>query len=122
MQKGTVSAFDSPQTRFLLRLPLVPTATNFLGRKIFRLLLTVQGLGAFFLITLGVIVTRFRKARKVIWPLVFKETARAGLHLLPMFAYVSIALGLLVIGPNLVTLRLAYRAAERRRMAAHDLS
>src|SRR5437588_118347 len=98
MAKGNVSAFDSPQVRFLLRMPLPRSAANYLGRKLFRFLLTVQGLGAFSLITLGVLLTRFRSARQVIWPLLFRETSRAGLRLLPMFLFLSVALGLLVIG------------------------
>ena len=85
MQKGNVSAFDSPQVRFLLRLPLPQSFIHFIGRKLFRFLLTVQGLGAFSLITLGVIITRFRAARRLIWPLVFHEISRAGLRLLPLF-------------------------------------
>ena len=47
---------------------------------------------------LGVLLTRFRSARQVIWPLLFRETSRAGLRLLPMFLFLSVALGLLVIG------------------------
>ena len=98
MQKGNVSAFDSPQVRFLLRLPLPQSFIHFLGRKLFRFLLTVQGLGAFSLITLGVIITKFRAARRLVWPLVFHEISRAGLRLLPMFLFLAAALGLLVIG------------------------
>src|SRR5258706_3730743 len=79
-------------------MPLPRSAANYLGRKIFRFLLTVQGLGAFAIITLGVIITRFRGSRHVIWPLIFHETSRAGLRLLPMFLFISAALGLLVIG------------------------
>lgn len=70
------------------------------GRGLFRFLLTVHGLIAFSLITLGVILTRFRSARQVIWPLVFQQTARAGLRLLPMFLFLAVALGLLVIGQS----------------------
>src|SRR5205814_3424262 len=81
-----------------MRMPLPRTCTNYLGRKLFRFLLTVQGLGAFALITLGVILTKFRTARHVIWPLIFHEISRAGLRLLPMFLFVSAALGLLIIG------------------------
>jgi len=98
VQKGNVSAFDSPQVRFLLRLPLPQSFIHFLGLKLFRFLLTVQGLGAFSLITLGVIITKFRAARRLVWPLVFHETSRAGLRLLPMFLFLAAALGLLVIG------------------------
>jgi phospholipid/cholesterol/gamma-HCH transport system permease protein len=98
VQKGNASTFDSPKIRFLLRLPLPRSYAHFLGRKLFRFLLTVQGLGAFSLITLGVIITKFRAARRLIWPLVFHETSRAGLRLLPMFLFMALALGLLVIG------------------------
>ncbi len=98
MQKGNVSAFDSPQVRLLLRMPLPRAYTDHLGRKLLRFLLTVQGLGAFALITLGVLLKKFRTARQVIRPLILHETSRAGLRLLPMFLFLSAALGLLVIG------------------------
>src|SRR5437588_2168986 len=98
MPKGNVSAFDSPPVRFLLRMTLPRTYTGRLGRKLFRFLVTVQGLGAFALITMGVILKKFRLARQVVWPQVFRETARAGLRLLPMFVFLSVALGLVVIG------------------------
>jgi len=81
-------------------MPLPPSVTHSLGRKLFRLLLTIQGLGAFALITLGVILTKFRTARNVIWPLLLREISRAGLQLLPMFLFISAALGLLVIGQS----------------------
>lgn len=58
----------------------------------------MQGLGAFALITLGVMINRFGAAREVIRPRVLQETARAGLRLLPMFLFMSAALGLVVIG------------------------
>src|SRR5215208_3231015 len=91
---------DSPPVRFLLRMPLPKAYTNYLGRKLFRFLLTIQGLGAFGLITIVVIIRKFRVARHVIWPLVFHETSRAGLRLFPMFLFLSGALGLLVIGQS----------------------
>src|ERR1043166_243130 len=81
-------------------MPLPQSITNYVGRKVFRFLLTVQGLGAFGLITLGVILRKTRTARHVIWPLIFHETARAGLRLLPMFLFLAAALGLLVIGQS----------------------
>ena len=79
-------------------MPAPPTFTHFLGRKLYRLVLTIQGLGAFTLITLGVILTRFRVARQVVWPATRHQLARAGLQLLPMFLFVAAALGLVVIG------------------------
>src|SRR5437667_2864154 len=81
-----------------MRMPLPRTCTNYLGRKLFRFLVTIQGLGAFALITLGVILTKFRAARRVIWPMILHETSRAGMRLMPMFVFLSAALGLLIIG------------------------
>src|SRR6266567_4681903 len=79
-------------------MPLPRSFIHYVGRKLFRLLLTVQGLGAFALITLGVLFTKFRASRQVIWPMIFQETFRSGVRLLPMFLFLSAALGLLVIG------------------------
>jgi phospholipid/cholesterol/gamma-HCH transport system permease protein len=98
VQKGNVSTFDSPGARFVMRMPLAPFFSNFVGRKLLRLILTIQGLGAFALITLGVILTKIGAARSVVRPLIFRETFRSGLQLLPMFAFLAAALGLLVIG------------------------
>ncbi len=81
-----------------MRLPLPHALTNFLGRKIFRFLLTVQGLGAFALITLGVMITKFGVASKIMHPRIRHEISRSGARILPMFLFISAALGLLVIG------------------------
>ena len=83
-----------------MRAPLPRSVSQLAGRELFRLLLTVQGLGAFGVITLGVMLTKMRRARQVIWPAIFREVYRAGLRLLPMFAFMSAALGLLVIGQS----------------------
>lgn len=96
--KGNASAFDSPQVRFLLRMPLPRAYTNYIGRKLFRFLLTIQGLGAFALITIGVIIKKFNTARHVVHPLTRHEISRAGSRLLPMFLFLAAALGLVVIG------------------------
>ena len=101
--KALANASDVPPSLFL-RLPLPRAYTNFLGRKILRLLLTVQGLGAFALITLGVLITKFRVAPRVIRPLMFHEISRAGLRLLPMFLFLAAALGFLVIGQSVSVL------------------
>ncbi len=100
MKQGNTSAVTVPRWRFLFQMPLPPSFTHALGRRLLRFLLTIQGLGAFALITLGVILTRFRVARHVVWPLVLHEIARAGLRLLPMFLFLAAALGLLVIGQS----------------------
>jgi len=98
VEKGIASSVSLPRVRILVRLPLPRSLTSYLGRGLFRFLLTMQGLGAFTLITLGVMITRFGAARQVILPRVFQETARAGLRLLPMFLFLAAALGLVVIG------------------------
>ena len=98
MEKGSATAFDAPPAREFWRAPLPRSYTSFLGRKFFRFLLTVQGLGAFALITLGAIVTKVRVARQLVHPLIRHEIARCGSRLLPMFLFLSGALGFLVIG------------------------
>ncbi len=100
MQKGIAGTFNTLPDRFLLRMPWPRSFSRALGRKLLRLILTVQGLGAFALITLGVMLTKARTARRVTWPLIAYETSRAGLRLLPMFLFISAALGLLVIGQS----------------------
>jgi len=81
-----------------MQAPLPKSYTNYLGRRLFRFLLTVQGLVAFALITLGVILTKWRTAQNVTLPQVFREIRRSGLNLIPMFLFMSTALGLMVIG------------------------
>jgi len=81
-----------------MRMPMPQFFSNYLGRKLFRFLLTIQGLGAFALITIGVMIKKFGAARRVIRPLIFHEISRSGLQLLPMFLFLAGALGLLVIG------------------------
>src|SRR5882762_1452531 len=98
MPDGETSTFDGTQTRFLLRAPLPRAYANYWGRKFFLFLLTIQGLGAFALITIGVFVQKILTAQHVVWPLARRETMRAGVRLLPMFLFVAGALGLLVIG------------------------
>lgn len=98
MQKGNASAFDSPPVRFLFSLRRRLGFADSIGRSLARFLFTVQGLGAFALITLGVLLTKIRVARSLMHPLMFQQTLRAGLRLLPMFLFMAAALGLLVIG------------------------
>jgi phospholipid/cholesterol/gamma-HCH transport system permease protein len=72
--------------------------TDFLGRKLFLFLLTAEGIGAFALITLGVIVSKKNVASKLIHPMIRHEIYRAGVRLLPMYLFVAFVLGFLVIG------------------------
>jgi len=98
VEKGNASAVSLSGARLLVNQPLPRSWASYLGRGLFGFLLTMQGLGAFALITLGVMITRFGDARQVIRPRVFQEAGRAGLRLLPMFLFISAALGLVVIG------------------------
>ncbi len=78
--------------------------TDLLGRKLFLALLTVQGLGAFALITLGVLLKKHRMARSVVQPRIRHEINRAGVALLPMFIFIALALGFLVVGQTVSAL------------------
>lgn len=98
VHKGDASAFDLADTHFLMRSPRPRSYANYLGRRLFLFLLAVQGLGAFALITLGVLLRKFRAARPVVWPLMRREIFRSGVRLLPMFLFVAAVLGLLIIG------------------------
>lgn len=69
-----------------------------------RLVLAVQGLGVFALITFGVILTKFNFARRVMRPLLYGQIARCGVALLPMASFLSLALGLIIIGQTLSAL------------------
>lgn len=84
--------------------PLPRSYTDFLGRKIFLFLLTMQGLAAFALITLGVVLRKSRVAYNVMQPRVRQEINRAGVALLPMFIFLALALGFLVIGQTVSAL------------------
>lgn len=68
------------------------------GRRLLGTLQAVRGIGAFALITLGVMLTKFRAARRVIRPITVHQIARSGVALLPMAGFLALALGLIVIG------------------------
>ena len=91
-------AFELTNTQVLRHAALPKSYTDRLGRKLFLALLTVQGLGAFALITLGVILKKFRTARSVVQPRVRQEISRAGSALMPLFIFVALALGFVVVG------------------------
>jgi phospholipid/cholesterol/gamma-HCH transport system permease protein len=92
------SNIAEPATGWVFRAPLPRAYVNFIGRLIFRFLYTLQGVGAFALITLGVMITKFGRSSEVIRPLIRREISRSGVRLLPLFIFLSAALGLLVIG------------------------
>ena len=98
VENGTASGFDEPETSLLWRLSLPRSYLNFFGRRIIRFFYALHGLGAFALITLGVLFSKSRVAGHVIRPLIFAHLARSGLRLLPMIIFLAVALGLVVIG------------------------
>jgi phospholipid/cholesterol/gamma-HCH transport system permease protein len=93
-------AHVSANTRRLseLRGGLPRSFLEFAGRELLALILTIQGLGAFILITLGVLLARLGSVRGILRPLIVAQTARTGLQLLPMITFLAAALGLVVIG------------------------
>jgi phospholipid/cholesterol/gamma-HCH transport system permease protein len=93
------------------RAPLPRSYADFLGRKLFLFLLTAEGLGAFALITLGVIIGKMNVASNLIHPMIRREISRAGVRLLPMFLFVAFVLGFLVIGQT-VSVAAQYGAVD----------
>ncbi|HEX7569432.1 MAG TPA: hypothetical protein VF492_02900, partial [Verrucomicrobiae bacterium] len=93
MRGNLAKAFELANSPVFRRAPLPRSYTDFLGRKLFLALLTVQGLGAFALITLGVILKKSSVARSVMQPRVRHEINRSGVALMPMFIFIALALG-----------------------------
>jgi phospholipid/cholesterol/gamma-HCH transport system permease protein len=111
VDKGTFSAVSAARARAFMEAPLPRSYMDYLGHRLFRLLLTIQGLLAFALITLGVILTKINVAQSVTFPLIFREMKRSGLNLIPLFLFMSAALGLAIIG-QAVTLLSQYGATS----------
>src|SRR5262245_31625138 len=103
--KGQFSAAKLFDVRTLARAPLPKSYSDLIGRGIMQVLVTIQGLGAFALITLVVTLKKFGVAKAVIRPLIRQEISRSGVRLLPMFIFLSLALGFLVIGQTVVILQ-----------------
>jgi phospholipid/cholesterol/gamma-HCH transport system permease protein len=104
MRGNLAKAIAMTNTQLFRRAPLPRSYTDYLGRKLFLALLTVQGLGAFALITLGVILKKHHVAHSVMQPRIRHEINRAGVALMPMFFFVALALGFLVIGQTVSAL------------------
>ncbi len=75
-----------------------------IGRRVIDALETLQGLGAFALITLTVMLRKFGVATRVIRSLIEREIYRVGIRLLPMVLFAALALGFLVIGQTVAVL------------------
>jgi phospholipid/cholesterol/gamma-HCH transport system permease protein len=104
VQANLTKAYALANAQLLRSAPLPKSYTDFLGRKLFLFLLTLQGLGAFALITLGVILRKYGVAANVVHPRIRQEIARSGVALLPMFLFVALALGFLIVGQTVSAL------------------
>ena len=97
-------AFELANTQVFRRAAAPKSYTDLIGRKIFLFLLAAQGLAAFTLITLVVILKKSGVAANVIRPRIRQEIARAGVALLPMFLFMAAALGFTVVGQTVSAL------------------
>lgn len=104
MQPGTILPPQESETGFLLQRSLPGSYVRFVGRRLVQFILTLHGLVAFALITGGVICTKFRTAQVVIRPMTLLQIARSGVQLLPLATFLSLALGLVVIGQTVSVL------------------
>ncbi|MBA4147726.1 MAG: ABC transporter permease [Verrucomicrobia bacterium] len=96
MQQSASKPSEHPEPAHIA--PLPPTYLHWIGRKLLAFTEAIRGLGAFALITAGVIVTKSHVAQRLIRPLVSEQIYRAGVRLLPMVTFLGIALGLIIIG------------------------
>jgi len=77
---------------------VLPGWSTVVGRGLLRAGSTLQGLVAFALITLGVLLHKAGTAHQLMRPMIRREVDRCGMRLLPLFAFLAVALGLVVIG------------------------
>jgi phospholipid/cholesterol/gamma-HCH transport system permease protein len=104
VRENLARTFDFANTQIWRRAAAPKSYTDLLGRKLFLFLLTVQGLGAFALITLGVMLRKGQVAKNVIRPRIRQEIVRAGESLMPMIFFVALALGFVVVGQTIAAL------------------
>lgn len=105
MEKESAQHARPPLLQSVLALPLPRGYLNFVGRQIFRFLQTVQGVGAFALITLGVTFTKFNSSWRVVHPLIRAQVDRAGVRLLPGIVLLGLVLGLVIVGQTVPLLQ-----------------
>ncbi len=105
MDESNPGAPGASSGHYLMPEPPSWSFANHIGRILFGFLATTRGVAAFALITLGVILTKFGLARDVTFPAIYQEQARSGKQVLPMFLFISAALGLVVIGQTISFLK-----------------
>lgn len=77
---------------------------DMVGRAILGVIETGRGVGAFALITLGTTLSKFGFAKAVIRPLIRTQIYESGLRLLPMIAFLGVALGFVIVGQTVALL------------------
>jgi phospholipid/cholesterol/gamma-HCH transport system permease protein len=98
VENSSAAGANVPGGRPWLEAQFARTYMTWIGRKLVRLVDTVHGLGAFALITLGVALTKFGHASRVIHPIVRAQIYRSGVRLMPMIGFLGCVLGFVVIG------------------------
>jgi phospholipid/cholesterol/gamma-HCH transport system permease protein len=74
------------------------------GGRVLRFADELRELGAFAVITLGVLLTKSGQSKAVVRPLLFEQIWSAGVRLLPMVSFLGVALGLVIIGQTVALL------------------
>ena len=82
----------------MLAAPLPRSYLNYTGGSLIALGRLIRGLGAFTLITLGVMFTKWNRSARVIHPLIRAQIDLAGVRLLPIVSFVAFILGFVAIG------------------------
>lgn len=97
MQESLTSVFRLREKQWLRHEPASGSLADNIGRRLFLLFLTAQGIGAFAFITILTLLKKFRVARSVIRPAIRREVTRASMRLMPMLLFLALALGFLII-------------------------
>lgn len=98
MTDNASSPLDAPPASEATPSSLLPGWSTGVGRGLLRAAATLQGLVAFALITLGVLFRKAGTAHHLMRTMLRHEVDRCGMRLVPMFAFLAVALGLVVIG------------------------
>lgn len=105
MSTGTgVPAETQPKPAVSWQKSVIRFYLGFIGRRLVHFILAIQGLGAFALISLGVMFSKMGRSRQVLRPMIFLQLARSGLWLLPLASFVALGLGFIIIGQSVSVL------------------
>jgi phospholipid/cholesterol/gamma-HCH transport system permease protein len=97
VQESLTSVLRLREKQWLGFKPLSGSLAGNIGRKLFLLFLTVQGICVFAVVILLTFFKKFRSAQRIIRPAIRRETARASTRLMPMLLFLALALGFLII-------------------------